>query len=99
DINQDGFGDLVIGAPGFGDDAGVVYIFFGAESFPQHNYLGDLDGSNGFVLTGPSSGGLVGFSVDGAGDINQDSYPDLVVGAHGSGVAGEAYIVFPSLNG
>lgn len=31
--------------------------------------------------------------------MNQDGFPDLVVGAYGSGVAGEAYVVFPVLTG
>lgn len=33
------------------------------------------------------------------GDMNQDGFPDLVVGAYGSGVAGEAFVVFPGLTG
>lgn len=31
--------------------------------------------------------------------MNQDGFPDLVVGAYGAGVAGEAFVVFPSLTG
>lgn len=33
------------------------------------------------------------------GDMNQDGFPDLVVGAYGSGLAGEAFVVFPGLTG
>ena len=33
------------------------------------------------------------------GDMNQDGFPDLVVGAYGSGTAGEAFVVFPGLTG
>lgn len=31
--------------------------------------------------------------------MNQDGFPDLVVGAYGAGVAGEAFVVFPGLTG
>ncbi len=34
-----------------------------------------------------------------SGDMNQDGFPDLVVGAYGSGTAGEAFVVFPGLTG
>lgn len=31
--------------------------------------------------------------------MNGDDFPDLVVGAYGSGTAGEAFVVFPGLTG
>ncbi|CAN0524983.1 unnamed protein product, partial [Ectocarpus sp. 12 AP-2014] len=52
-----------------------------------------------YTLTAPSEEGFGGFSVSGAGDMNGDDFPDLVVGAYGSGTAGEAFVVFPGLTG
>lgn len=68
DLNQDGYGDVVVGAPGVGDDVGAAYILFGGETFAESYGLGSLDGDNGFVLTAPSSGGYAGCSVAGIGE-------------------------------
>lgn len=68
DLNQDGYGDVVVGAPGVGDDVGAAYILFGAERFADSYGLGSLDGDNGFVLMASASGGYAGCSVAGIGE-------------------------------
>ena len=32
DLNHDGFDDLIVGAPHYGDDKGKVYIYLGSEN-------------------------------------------------------------------
>ena len=61
--------------------------------------LSDLDGTNGFVLTGIGEFDRSGRSVSGAGDVNGDGFDDVIIGAYGAapnGVdgAGESYVVF-----
>ncbi|WP_299491973.1 hypothetical protein [Acaryochloris sp. IP29b_bin.137] len=108
DINGDGFGDLIIGAPSRRDNnPGKAYIVFGkAEGFPASVELADLNGRNGFVLNGVDisgeTGGLGGF-VGSAGDINNDGLDDLMVSAPTAGsYAGKTYVVLgnsaPKLN-
>ncbi|CAN0271923.1 unnamed protein product, partial [Hapterophycus canaliculatus] len=84
DINQDGYDDLVVGAPGVGNDAGAACVVFGGAAFSENSYtLGTIGAGGSYLLIAPSDDGLGGFSVAGAGDMNQDGFPDLVVGAHG----------------
>ncbi|MDB9525985.1 hypothetical protein PN498_08305 [Oscillatoria sp. CS-180] len=103
DINGDGINDLIIGAPGAGpNNAGESYVVFGTdEGFEARLNLTTLNGSNGFVIDGVSPGGGSGFSVSRAGDINDDGFADLVIGAYrvspnGNRSAGESYVVFGS---
>ncbi|MGB7441040.1 MAG: hypothetical protein WA919_08245 [Coleofasciculaceae cyanobacterium] len=104
DINDDGFDDLIIGAPGAdpnGSDSGETYIVFGQASnlSPSLN-LSDLNGSNGFILRGVEEDNYSGVSVDGAGDINGDGFDDLIVGTFRTdGGAGESYVVFGKAGG
>jgi len=47
-----------------------------------------------FKFTGVG-GDSAGDAVDGVGDVNQDGYPDMVIGAAGgSGLRGVTYVVF-----
>jgi Ca2+-binding RTX toxin-like protein len=65
--------------------------------------LADLDGTNGFKITGEAAGDQAGFSVSEAGDINDDGIDDLIVGARrndaGGTDSGAAYVVYGSLGG
>jgi len=106
DVNGDGFDDLIIGAP-FADPngqywAGESYVVFGSgESFDGSFNLAELDGSNGFVINGIDERDESGYSVSTAGDVNGDSFDDLLIGAfradpNGKNYAGESYVVFGS---
>jgi hypothetical protein len=71
DVNNDGTNDIVIGAPGNdngGADAGCVYVYSGSDYSELFRFEG-------------SEGDDAGFSAAGAGDVNNDSYDDVIVGA------------------
>ncbi|MFQ6092314.1 MAG: M6 family metalloprotease domain-containing protein, partial [bacterium] len=87
DVNDDGYADLIVGAPlndAGGADAGRAYIYSGAT------------GTLLYPFTGQAAGDWLGVSVSGAGDVNNDGYADLIVGAPlndaGSTDAGRVYI-------
>ncbi|MBH8555370.1 FG-GAP repeat protein, partial [Nostocaceae cyanobacterium CENA357] len=104
DINGDSFDDLIIGAsnasPNGQYQAGSSYVVFGSSSgFNASLNLSSLDGSNGFVINGINNDDSSGRSVSSAGDINGDSFDDLIIGAssadpNGQGYAGSSYVVF-----
>ena len=103
DINGDGLGDLIVGAP-YADPNGVYsgesYVLFGASAgFPAAVQLSELNGSNGFAVRGKAAGDSSGFSVSAAGDINGDGLDDLIIigapYADPNGVySGESYVLF-----
>ncbi len=104
DVNGDGVDDLLIGADRAGPNgysSGVSYVVFGATGVGRNGIieLSALDGSNGFVLNGVTTGDHSGFSVSAAGDINNDGVDDLLIGArlsdiNGGGNSGASYVVF-----
>jgi hypothetical protein len=102
DLNGDGFVELIIGAPGGLGFRGQTYIVFGRPAGSVGGILNvvDLDGTYGFLVNGVDHFGRSGWSVSGAGDINDDGFSDLVIGAPrhsvqgGTPIAGRAFIVF-----
>jgi hypothetical protein len=109
DINDDGIDDLVMGATGVDSNgnsgAGASYVVFGSDSgFSASFDLTTLNGSNGLVIEGFEAGGLLGYSVSAAGDVNGDGIDDLIVSApwsapNGNSKAGAVYVVFGSNSG
>jgi hypothetical protein len=90
DVNGDGFDDILIGAfyasPGGNTRAGESYLIYGGASLPDSLSLAGAD----VVLSGVAADDQSGYSLAGAGDVNGDGYDDLLIGALGADVAGNA---------
>ncbi|XP_028854534.1 integrin alpha-7 isoform X2 [Denticeps clupeoides] len=72
DLDQDGFGDIAVGAPFDGD--GKVFIYRGLSS--------GLDTKPSQVLDGAAVGvKRFGYSISGGLDVDGNRYPDLAVGS------------------
>ena len=97
DINGDGLTDLAIGAPYAAGELGQVYILYGDDTPPPPVIrLSDVDGTNGFVITGGGGRDRTGFSLEFIGDVDGDGLDDLMMGTYPSPGYGEerAYVVF-----
>ncbi|RFB01423.1 beta strand repeat-containing protein [Parvularcula marina] len=103
DVNGDGIDDVIVGAyvaaPN-GALSGKTYVVFGTTSpLGPVLDLSTLNGTNGFVLNGANGFDLSGISVSGGGDVNNDGFSDLIVGANfadsnGFAENGKTYVVF-----
>ncbi|XP_073496143.1 integrin alpha-V [Phyllobates terribilis] len=81
DLDQDGFNDIAIGAPYAGESKkGLVYIYNGRSSGMSTTPSQVLEGQWA-SKTMPAS---FGYSLKGATDVDENGYPDLVVGAFGA---------------
>ncbi|MDI6887331.1 MAG: hypothetical protein QMC98_01655, partial [Candidatus Thermoplasmatota archaeon] len=89
DLNNDGYNDTIIGAPYNASAKGAVYIFNGSANIPPS--LSALDAN--YTAYGENANDKFGLSVYLAGDINNDNYPDVIIGAPGySSSKGRAYV-------
>ncbi|MCA8956458.1 MAG: FG-GAP repeat protein [Planctomycetes bacterium] len=69
DVNRDGNADVIVGVPSGNAGTGQAVVFSGK------------DGKVLYTFNGDSAADSFGQSVDGAGDVNLDGFPDLVAGA------------------
>jgi hypothetical protein len=105
DVNNDGFADILVGAPYAGaGHPGAGYVVFGkASGFSSSLALSSLDGDNGFAIPGVENGSITGWSVSSAGDVNHDGYADILIGAPnnagGGSYRGRTYVIFGEESG
>ncbi len=107
DGSRNGFSDVAIGDPGFGDASGngglprfsgQAYTVFGRANPPGSLIAESLETSQGIVYRPQQSLVRAGWAVAGVGDFSGDGFPDLLVTAPGGstqqgGEQGQAWIV------
>jgi len=102
DFNGDGLSDILIGAPDANNThqlGGEAYVIFGKAGGSGTVFLSGLSGSTGFAIYGAAASDHAGFSVSAAGDVNNDGYDDIIIGAPGNDApqaanAGAAYVIY-----
>ena len=107
DVNNDGIGDMILGAPASFDGNsgydGTVYVVFGSNSRVDATVdLSLLDGNDGFRINGEGSRTRFGHSVSGLRDVNGDGIDDIIIGEPnpGSGnTGGMSYVIFGKRSG
>jgi MYXO-CTERM domain-containing protein len=85
DFNADGFGDVVVGAPGYSDGEvgeGRIYVYPGGAAGLSAPVARESDVASA----------ALGTSVDGAGDADGNGFADVVAGAPGAGAGGTIYL-------
>ncbi|HND32710.1 MAG TPA: integrin alpha, partial [Myxococcota bacterium] len=87
-VDADGFDDFLVGAPdndGAAAGAGKVYLYLNPPSGTVSATVADA------FFRGGAAGDLFGYDVAIGGDINNDGYDDLIIGAPGNDDAGAAF--------
>jgi Ca2+-binding RTX toxin-like protein len=101
DVNGDGLDDLIIGAMGDdpnGSGSGASFVVYGKTGGDVVELSNIQESNGGFVINGVGEDDSSGWSVSGAGDVNDDGFADLIVGApfdspNGSS-SGASFVVF-----
>lgn len=98
DVNGDGFGDVLVGIPLYDGDQGNeggACLYLGSPA--------GLESDPAWAVEGNQDYAQFGWSVATAGDVNDDGYDDVIVGAHyhdaGSSNEGGAYLYLGSAAG
>ncbi|MFC1749703.1 beta strand repeat-containing protein [Pseudomonadota bacterium] len=91
DVNGDGNPDLIVGAPGHTSNTGKMFVYHGTGS----SYSSSFDQS----VSGEATNNYFGHSVANAGDLNNDGYEDVIVGAYGYGTNKGAVYIYRGSSG
>lgn len=95
DVNGDGYADVIIGAPFYDngqEDEGRVVVYYGSAT--------GLPDTPNWTEENNLAGSWFGYSVGTAGDVNNDGFDDVIIGAPSlAGINGRAYVYLGSSTG
>ncbi len=98
DVDGDGLDDVIVGAPDFMSSQGLAAIVWGKADTDPVSEAELVAGAGGFVIRGALNLDDLGLFVAGAGDGSGDGLADVILGAPGADVDGDArgraYVVF-----
>ena len=99
DVNGDGFGDFLIGAPWSSNNRGITYLIFGkATDWSTNVSLSNANAS----FRGEAATDFSGI-VSGAGDVNGDGLDDFIIGSRSNNeiadAAGQVYLFYGKKSG
>ncbi len=94
DVNGDGYDDVIVGVPGYDGtyhaNAGRAYVYYGSATGPSL--------SPDWSVEGNWADTWLGASVATAGDVDDDGYDDVAIGAPGA-QRGYVYVYLGSASG
>ncbi len=100
DVDGDGYDDILVGAYGDDDDgsySGAAYVYTGSSSGIDAGSEDKITASDGAAYD------IFAIAVSGAGDVNNDGYDDIVIGAYGDDdrgtYSGSVYVYKGSASG
>jgi hypothetical protein len=83
DVNNNGFGDVIVSAPGMDSQKGRAFVFFGSETgIIDCDMTAATPCVPDLTIKGVVGGGLLN-STSSAGDVNRDGFSDIILGAAG----------------
>jgi len=97
DINNDNIDDMIFTAPQAMNQTGMAYVIFGSKDFESSeiDVSKGLGPKEGFRIIGGGPQNYLGVSASVVGDMNDDGFNDIIVGAHGiNEQAGAVYLLF-----
>jgi hypothetical protein len=86
DVNNDDYGDFLIGQKDMLGVSGVSYLFFGNASNEWSMGLSDSDAN--VSITGERGRDMSGNAVSGVGDVNADGYDDFIIASYNNSEGG-----------
>lgn len=90
DVDNDGYDDLLIGAPGTESFTGTAYLIYGQDTA----YTGIVSLTNAVRFNGEDAGDFAGGSVSAAGYVNDDDFADFLIGSTQNNATGAAYLIY-----
>lgn len=94
DINNDGYDDILIGCNLYDNvqtNEGIAYMFLGSATVPST--------TPDWAVESNTSSAEFGNSVAAAGDINNDGFGDVVIGAHKHTTTGRVFVYLGNATG